>query len=616
MFLYKITPLTKIDRREEETFLYYGLENLPSGSLIRINFKNREINGIVLKSIPLIEKKLEIKKAAFLTKKISSVISSEPVLFNWQIKLAQWMSRYYLHPLGDTLKLFLPKSLVDKKRKLILPSSGISLIKNTGEKKDLIIWENKKERWLKYLEIMKQKKVLICFPEIIQLEEFRDFLEKHLNLNFLVFHGKLSPKQEFETWEKARKGKFSTILGTRSAIFLPFQSLDSIIIDEEENPSYKSWDQQPRYDLREIAKKIKEIKKIQLIKGVEIPRVQAYLEMEKRQKKKFRPSIKIIQIKNKSVVFEEETLNLIRKHLEKQFIFLVNRKGLAPAVFCQDCGYFFTCPNCDKPLTLIKSTLYCHCCSFSKQMEKFCPKCQSWRLKTLGIGTEMVKKQLQKTTPLKKIEVFDSYHLPNLEKQKSLIKKFQKKEIQALVATPLILKFPLKTDIGIIVLAEQFLNFPDFQIYEKSFQRFFKFSQQTRRLFIQTFSPNLPFFNFLVNFSIDDFYKEELKLRKIFSYPPFSELVTFIKNHRNNRAAKNELLKFKNLLEKLFERKKINISQCELIGPNPAFIPKIRNQFYWQLILKIKKNNQMIKNLTYPFIPSSFTVDVNPESLV
>jgi primosomal protein N' (replication factor Y) len=184
------------------------------------------------------------------------------------------------------------------------------------------------------------------------------------------------------------------------------------------------------------------------------------------------------------------------------------------------------------------------------------------------------------------------------------------------VATPLIFKFPLKTDIGIIVLAEQFLNFPDFQIYEKSFQRFLKFSQQTKGLFIQTFSLNLPFFDFLTRFSIDDFYKEELKLRKAFSYPPFSELVSFTKSHRNNQVAKNELLKFKGLLEKLFETKKIDISQCELIGPNPAFIPKIKNQFYWQIILKIKKDNQMIKNLIYPFIPSSFTVDVNPESLV
>jgi primosomal protein N' len=416
VFLYKVAPLIKVNRREEETFLYYGTKNLPCGSLIRINFKNREINGVVLNSIPLIEKKLEIKKAGFATKKISVVISFEPVLFDWQIKLAQWMSRYYLHPLGDTLRLFLPRSLLDKKRKINLPSSGIPLIKNTGKKKNLIIWENKKERWLKYLEIIKQEKALICFPEIIQLEEFRDFLKKLCpNLNFLVFHGKLSPKQEFEVWEKTKRGKFSVILGTRSAIFLPFQSLTSIIIDEEENPSHKSWDQQPRYDVREIVKKIKEIKKIQLIKGVEIPRIQTYLKLKERPKRKFHSLIKIIQIKNKKVIFEEETLNLIKRHSEKQFIFLVNRRGLAPAVLCQDCGHFLICPNCDNPLALVGSTLYCHYCSSNKKMGKFCPECQSWRLKTLGFGAEMIKKELQKITSLKKIEVFDSYNLPSLE---------------------------------------------------------------------------------------------------------------------------------------------------------------------------------------------------------
>jgi len=620
MFVYTVAPLVKIKKQEEKTFFYYGSEKLEKGALIMLNFKNRLINGIVLESKPLFEKKLELKKSDFLTKKILKIISRSPVVSDWQIKLARWVSDYYIHSFGDSLRLFVPKSLLKKKKEIILNPMGTNAEKNKKIEEISFVFGEKLSRWKKYLNLIKKRenKILILFPEIIQLKEFENFVKTKIkNLDLICFSSKITIKKELEIWEKTRNNEFDLIIGTRSAIFLPFDKIDLFIIDEEENPSYKSWDMQPRYDSRTFAEKLANIKKIKLIKGTEIPNLKIFSFLKQKEltgakKIKF-PKINIIETKKSEDFLSEKIISLMETNKKnKKFVFFVNRRGLAPIVLCQDCGYSLKCPDCELSLVLTNNILYCNHCSFTKKIDEICPKCGSWRLKTIGFGAEKIKKELEKIVDKEKIEIFDTYNLLNTEEQKKIIEKFNNSEIKYLIATPLILKFSFKADFGIIVSAEQFLNFPEFQIYEKNIQRFLKFGKNVKNFFIQTQNKDNPFFEVWKKSSIEKFYEEELEHRKKFSYPPLAELVKIINMDINELRNKQNLNDFIKELKKIA----INNEDYEILGPNPCFTPKIKNKFCWNVVIKIKKNSEITKKDLFKTIPDNFIVDVEPETLL
>lgn len=619
MFVYEIAPLIKIRKQEEKTFFYYGNEKLEIGALVMINFKNRIINGIVLESKPLFEKKLELKKSDFSTKKILKAISRKPIIFDWQIKLARWISDYYIHPFGDSLKLFVPKSLIKKRKEINLKPIDANTEKNKKNEEINFVFGEKKARWKKYLGLIKKRenKIFILFPEIIQLKEFEDFIKSKIkNLDLICFSSKIASKKELEIWEKTRNSDFDLIIGTRSAIFLPFNKIDLFIIDEEENSSYKSWDMQPRYDSRTVMEKLSNMEKISLIKGFEIPNLRTFSFLKQKglpgpKKMKF-PMINIIETKKSENFLSEKVANLIKTNKNKSFVLFVNRKGLAPAVFCRDCGYSLKCPICQLNLVLTNNVLRCNHCSFTKKIDEICPKCGSWRLKNIGFGAEKIKKELEEITEKEKIEIFDTFNLPQNEEQEKIIKKFNNSEIKYLIATPLILKFPFKADFGIIVSAEQFLNFPEFQIYEKNIQRFLKFGQKIKSLFIQTLDEKNPFFDFWQKSSIEKFYEQESDYRKKFSYPPFGELVKIINTDINELRNKQNLNDF----VKEFKKTTANRENYEILGPNPCFLTKIKNKFCWNVVIKIKKNPEIIKKELFKTIPENFIVDVDPETLL
>jgi len=618
MFIYNIIPLTKIRNQENQCFFYYGKENLKIGTLVRINFRNRFINGIVLETKSLLEKKQELKKLDFQTKKIFAVISTEPILLDWQIKLAKWISRYYLYPLGGVFKLFIPKSLINKKKNINLIVEKENNTKNKINKINFII-DTKEKRWNEYLKIIAEKneKILIIFPEIIQLEEFKKIIDKK-NLSVICFSGNISTKKEFETWRKIRKNDFNLIIGTRSSLFLPFSKLDLIIIDEEENSSYKLWDMQPRYDSRKIIEKIAFFEKIDLIKGLEIPTLETYIQLKQSKgtelKKIKLPEINLIE--NQWNLLSAKVSDLLKENKDKNFIFFVNRHGLAPVVFCKDCGSSLVCPSCETNLILTKNTLFCRHCSFSKKIDTKCPKCGSWQLKTSGFGAEKIKKEIEKITGNEKIEIFDTLNLPTTKQQKEIIEKFKKGEIKYLIATPLILKFSITADFGIIVSAEQFLNFPEFQIYEKNIQRFFKFKKRVKNLFVQSRDIKNSFFEIWEKSELNKFYEQEINYRKKFSYPPFTDLIRFINFNEDEIHNKNTINEFIKNAENLFNKKQIDKNSYEFIGPNPCFIPKIKNRFCFDTILKVKKDSEKIKNQVFNLIPDSMKVDVDPKTLL
>ena len=619
MFIYAIVPLTKIKRQEEKTFFYYGNNDLEIGALVAVNFKNRLLNGIVLESKPLFEKKLELKKSDFSTKKIIKIISKKPVVFGWQIKLAKWISEYYIHSFGDSLKLFVPRSLIKKKKEIILESIDEKTEKKEKNGEINFIFGEKGARWEKYLDLIKKrkKKIFILFPEIIQLKEFEIFIKNKIkNLELICFSSGINAKKEFEIWKKIRNDKFDLLIGTRSAIFLPINKIDLIIIDEEENPSYKSWDMQPRYDGRNVLEKMAEMKKISLLKGIKVPNLRTFLFIKEKGlpdiKKMEFPKINIIETSKSGKFLSEKVVELIKKNKKKSFIFFVNRRGLAPAVFCRDCGYSLKCPNCQLNLVLTNNTLYCNHCSFSKKIDEICPKCGSWKLTTIGFGAEKIKKELEELVDKEKIEIFDTFNLPKSEEQEKIMRKFNNSEIKCLIATPLILKFPFKADFGIVVSAEQFLNFPEFQIYEKNIQRFLKFSEKTKKLFVQTTDKKNRFFGFWEKSSIEKFYEEELNYRKNFSYPPFGELIKIVNADTNEQRNKENLTDF----IKEFKKIAINKENYEILGPNPCFIPKIKNKFCWNIVVKIKRNPETIKKDLFQTISDDFIVDVGPETLL
>ncbi len=432
-----------------------------------------------------------------------------------------------------------------------------------------------------------------------------------------VLHSKLSYGERFDQWRRIKEGKVKIVVGARSAVFAPFQKLGIIIIDEEHEGTYKS-SQNPKYNTVEVAAKRADIEDAFLVMGSATPSLETYynslngdiklLELEERVNKNTLPEVIVVDMReelnngNKSI-FSEKLYDSISENLKnrKQTILFLNRRGFSTFVSCRNCGYVVKCDNCDISMTYHRNInkLRCHYCGLAIAPPNICPVCKSNYIKYFGIGTEKVEELTKELFPQARIRRMDMDTTTGKGSHEAILEDMKNEKIDILIGTQMISKgldFENVTLVGIIA-ADTTLNLPDFRSPERAFQLVTQVAGRAGRgdyngkVILQTYNPEHYSINLAKDHDYKSFYNTEIDLRQEFLYPPFIDLISILIYGENNNKVASMAGEVYNLLVKestWIEKERLD---DYIIGPYPAPLERIKNNFRWQILIKSEKEN-------------------------
>ncbi len=486
------------------------------------------------------------------------------------------------------------------------------------EKKPILIHgvtgSGKTEIYLQIIdEVLKNgKQAIVLVPEISLTPQTVGRFTGRFGKRVSVTHSRLSIGERFDQWKKAREGEISIMIGPRSAVFTPFSNLGIIIIDEEHEHTYKS-ETTPKYDTREVACETGRIFGALVVFGSATPDISTYYKaktgifdlvtIKNRVNKSF-PDVNIIDMRkelengNKSV-FSRDLLNAIDDNLlnGRQTILFLNRRGHSTFVSCRKCGYVMECEDCNVNYTyhISNDRLVCHYCGKSLANPKNCPQCGSKYIKYFGAGTQKIEEETKKLFPEAKVLRMDTDTTSGKNGHENILKKFSGGEADILIGTQMIAKgldFPNVSVVGVIA-ADMSLNSGDFKCAENTFQMLTQVSGRAGRsevkgkVFIQTYNPSHYSIEFAKNNDYLSFYEHEIAVRKQMMYPPFTNIFFIMFTGSDEKKIIKSLY---GLIDIMIKFNKNN--QFEHIGPSPAVISKIKNQYRWKIIVKgeIEKN--------------------------
>lgn len=461
------------------------------------------------------------------------------------------------------------------------------------------------------------KDAIMLVPEISLTPQIvGKFISRFGNV-ISVLHSKLSDSERYDEYRKITSGESKIVIGTRSAVFVPFNNIGVIIIDEEHTSSYKQ-DNHPKYNAKDIAIWRSNYHKCPVVLGSATPSLESFARagnriynlftLNERAGNSILPDVKIIdmkdEIKKGNFILSNVLKNKIKEKLDRneQIILLLNRRGYSSIISCKDCGNTEKCPNCDITYTYHKTSnnLKCHYCGTSKPLVKVCSKCGSSNIKDYGLGTEKLEEELHKLFDARIIRMDVDTTSKKGEHQK-IIDAFGKHEYDILIGTQMIAKgldFPLVTLVG-VVSADSSLTSPDFRASENTFQLLSQVSGRAGRssnngeVIIQTFNPDHYSIILAKNHDYLSFYKEEMKMRKLLKYSPYYFMIVV------NLTTKDYDLGFKEI-NKIYLYLKSNLDKDSIIlGPSMANPFKINNIYHYQIIIKYKKDNYLINSLKF-----------------
>lgn len=626
MFIIETVPLTKIPLQKSQILSYFSTHDLEVGSLVSAPLGRRQEKAIVVETHEIKEHKMEIKEAEYELKPLKKIISRQALVTQNQIRLVLWLGQYYFASPGLFLKMMIKK---------VLPLRGIS---------------RREKSYNTEIKIDKKQK-LILIPTISQIGTT---IKKNSQNKFTIIHSGLKAGELSKNWQKIARGETEIIIGTRLAVFAPFANLKEIIIEDETNSNHRSFDMFPHYRVHEAAKKLAEISQAKLIFKSQAPSVEAYCLAKQKQSifkyipppflKEERLQVQIVDLRQELKdgnfsIFSRQLQSAISETLKngQQVILFINRRGLATFVLCRDCGYVAKCPNCEAPLTYhlirsndgLKPMLICHHCGQKINPPSVCPKCQSYRIKAFGSGTQRVEIEAKKLFKETRVLRLDSDVAKSPEAKDKIIQEFAEKKAGILIGTQIILKRNLpKVPLAAFVSADTLLHLPDFCSGERlwqTIQQIKSFVQE--KLIIQTYNPENSVIAQAAKNDYRSFLKEEVDTREILKYPPFSQLIKLTFRHEDPKKAATEAkILFVKLTQQLKISKIFKEIIFELIGPAPAFIPKEKQKYIWRIIVKSvspwlasEPERQKIIKLRNKFLmiaPFGWEVNVDPESLL
>lgn len=494
-------------------------------------------------------------------------------------------------------------------------------LKNQFETKNVVLLHGitssgKTHIYIKLIEeyLDQGKQALYLLPEIALTAQLIRRLRNYFGNRIGIYHSKFSANERYEIWFKTLNGEYSIILGVRSAIFLPFTALGLVVVDEEHENTFKQQEPSPRYQARDSAIYLASLWRAKVILGTATPSFETYhnvrknkfgyVRMDKRFDAVIPPEIIISDLrenlKKKSMKgnIGKELFQAIEETVKskEQVILFQNRRGYAPYLECQACGWIPGCRNCDISLTYHKSArnLSCHYCGYYQPVQVKCTICGSTNMLMKGFGTEKIEDDLSLLFPDIKTIRMDLDTTKSRKAYSQIITEFENNEAQILVGTQMVTKgldFDKVKLVGILS-ADLILKYPDFRSVERCFQLVSQVGgragrrQKQGKVIIQTFNPGHPVFKYIMEDDFNSFYDHEMEERIKFNYPPHSRLLKIIMKHKSQELVTEAAERFAVILRSFLSKR--------LIGPDYPVSMKLRNEFIMQVMIKFENNSLFI----------------------
>lgn len=451
------------------------------------------------------------------------------------------------------------------------------------------------------------RRVVVLVPEIALTGQVVQAFKQYFPEDIIVIHSRLSVSERTDAILKVRRGEAGIIIGARSALFTPADDIGLIIMDEEQDNSYKQ-DESPRYHARVVAEKLGEIYHAPLVLGSATPSLETYfkaqhgqctiLPLPDRIGHRPLPQVRCVDMRQelkqgRRTIISQPLRLLIEETIQKgeQMILMLNRRGFSTFVMCRSCGEVIRCPQCSMPLVYHKNKrLMCHHCDITVPVPDVCPKCDSRYIKFFGSGTEKLEQELQQLVPQARVIRMDRDTTTGKFAHADIINRFRKREFDILLGTQMVAKghdIPNVTAVGIIS-ADSALNMPDFRAAERVFMLITQTAGRAGRgeipgkVIVQSYSPDNPAVEWGVKQDYEAFFADELRLRKALYYPPFCRIIKLIFHNVKPELAKEQAVHFR----EAFVREFGHSSHHQVIGPAPAMIYSFRGVYRFSLLIK------------------------------
>lgn len=612
---------------------------------------------------------------------IVGVISEGPLLDQHLIDLGRWISDYYIAPIGTVLSSMLPSSIKSSAGKInkSRPRAQASLI--TEEIKDPnftltadqaralerietlqrqnsfsvillhgITGSGKTELYIRAIKntLNEGRSAIFLLPEIALTTQMIRRLSSRLG-KIAVLHSGLSPAKRRATWLAIKNGDVKVVVGTRSAIFAPLQDLGLIVVDEEQDTSFKNI-QNPRYNARDVAIKRAELLNIPIILGSATPSLETYKQAKEEPNWHYihlservldLPLPKAILVDMIEESHKRPNVHLLSQVLEemisktissgKQAILLLNRRGHSSYIFCPSCKYILTCPNCKARLVYHKSNdmALCHYCSTRLTIPSRCDRCNH-KLNKFGLGTQRVEEEIARKFPTIRSARMDTDTMTNPSKYDKIISDFEEGKIQLLLGTQMIAKgldFPNVGLVGILC-ADLTLMIPDFRSAERAFQLIAQVAGRAGRkesesiVVVQSYNLSDPAIQAALEHNYERFARRELKIRKDLSLPPYSFLTRIITQHKKDSVARSLAEEIYELIQS-YSGKFKELGILSVSRPTTAIISRLRARYRYQIIIKTVEKNAISRLFKFikargkvNLISKEIQIDVDPTDLL
>ncbi len=508
-----------------------------------------------------------------------------------------------------------------------------------------------------YLQLIQEalekgKTAILLVPEISLTPQMLDrFIARFGKEELAVLHSKLSIGERHDEWERIKEGKARIVIGARSAIFAPLENLGIIIIDEEHDSSYKS-EANPKYDAKEVAKRIAIQRNCPLVLGSATPDIRTYqaaseeektaitlLPLTQRANQSTLPTVQVVDLKEELMNGNRSMLSMdlytaIEENLKqkRQTILFLNRRGYSTFIMCRNCGYTVKCRNCNISMTYhsYEKKLKCHYCGYEEKIVSECPECHSDKIRYFGTGTQKLEQEIQKQFPEASTIRMDIDTVTKKNSHEEILSKFKKEDIDILIGTQMVVKghhFPKVTLVGVIA-ADSSLNIDDYRANERTFQILTQVAGRAGReklpgkVIIQSYNPE----NFTIQCAkeqnYEKFYETEIALRKQLKYPPFCDIIVV----NFNSTMEAEIKRVSKWVYEALKRdlEPIGESHFRVFQPMPAPIDKIQNRYRWRIIIKgnmTKQANELLNQCLQEVYQKNLkntriTIDVNPNNMM
>lgn len=599
-----------------QNLTYQSEEIIENGSLVEVILANRKNSNLAV----------VIKKVDKPDFKCSTILSIKDEFYSdFMLQIGDFISKYYICSMGFALSLFqtfnknivYENSSIEYKKEITLSSFQQEAKEFLDSKKQALLFAKtgagKTEIYIKTIkEILKQgKQAVFLMPEISLTPQMEKRLEEVFDSSVAIWHSKVTAKRKKEILNKLQNGDIKLIAGARSALFLPYNNLGLIIVDEEHDNSYKS-DTTPRYNAKDLAIFIAKKFDLRLILGSATPSINSfykipYFELDKT----FYETKKSYIFENSSQNISEKTINLIKKSIENKnqtIVFLPTRANFKHQI-CFDCGKSVECPFCSVSMSLHKNdlALKCHYCGFAQKIPEFCPSCKTGIVRNHRVGTAEIEELLKNEFPNNIIKRFDKDSVNSEKSLKKILDEFNKNKIDILVGTQMLSKGHdyHNVKLAVVLGMDSLLNMSSYKARENALSLLLQISGRSGRngfgeVVIET--KNEEFFKYYLEESnYKEFLKSELEFRKDL-YPPFVKLARVVLSSTNGLKIKEELNEIVKDLK--------NNKDIEVVGFGECAIFKIANKYRYEVIIRSKDVKAILNALHY-LKSSNISIDMD-----